>query len=459
MKKAILILALGATLACALPLFAQVNMNTVAYPTSQATTTPGYLPFSTSTSGVFGLATFSAVNTQTAAYQVLASDFQAYKTIYMSCSSTCALTLVASTSQPAAGQFIFVVNIGSSVTLTRSGQNINGGTSTVSIAAASATAPAGAWIISDGTNYEAALWGGSGISGLTTGYIPKATSSSAIGNSALDDGATTANTLTYSGSAGGNFTGTSAKIGVGSSLPSCTLGTASVACMSEGTAPTAAANVDTPYANSTYHALSIQNNGVDEGPAFTATTNNQSLFAYNTSQFSTGQLTAATPVYITGSAISVPSSGLKIGYQVGTRFVWHLGKMEKNANGTGAASFVLYVGTNGSTSDTAEVTWAWGTATSAVADNATVDVTEVITGISSGTATVYWTISPEHHLATTGWSSTAGNAAFSTAPEGTFTFNTATSGLKFGLGIEIASGGTMATVTINDVRGQAYNLY
>ena len=40
------------------------------------------------------------------------------------------------------------------------------------------------------------------ITSLTTGIIPKAASSTTLGNSALDDGVTTANTLTYTGSAG-----------------------------------------------------------------------------------------------------------------------------------------------------------------------------------------------------------------------------------------------------------------
>jgi hypothetical protein len=78
--------------------------------------------------------------------------------------------LVASGSQPANGQFIRVINYGSGVvTIARSGQNINGGTSSLSIPAASATAPTGAWITSDGTNYFANLFGASSSGSVTGG--------------------------------------------------------------------------------------------------------------------------------------------------------------------------------------------------------------------------------------------------------------------------------------------------
>lgn len=104
----------------------------------------------------------SAVNAQTGTYQVLASDFTNYKTITVA-SGTFTITLVASGSQPAAGQYIQIVNYGSGVvTIARSGQNINGGTSSLTLGASSATAPQSTTVISDGTNYFATGIAGNG---------------------------------------------------------------------------------------------------------------------------------------------------------------------------------------------------------------------------------------------------------------------------------------------------------
>jgi hypothetical protein len=97
----------------------------------------------------------SAINPQTATYQVLTSDFSAYKTITVA-SGTFTITLVASGSQPANGQSIYVVNYGSGVvTIARSGQNINGGTASLTLAAGSAATPTWAKVWSDGNNYFA----------------------------------------------------------------------------------------------------------------------------------------------------------------------------------------------------------------------------------------------------------------------------------------------------------------
>lgn len=99
------------------------------------------------------------VNAQTATYQALNADFAAFKTITVA-SGTFTLTLVANTTQPTAGQFIKVINYGSGVvTIARSGQNINGGTTSLTLPAASATAPTSIFVVSDGTNYFASTAG------------------------------------------------------------------------------------------------------------------------------------------------------------------------------------------------------------------------------------------------------------------------------------------------------------
>lgn len=98
-----------------------------------------------------------AVNPQTATYQVLAGDFSACKTITVA-SGTGTITLVASTSQPANGQSIQIINYGTGVvTVAPSGQNINGSGSNLTIGAGTATNPSGASIKSDGTNYFAVV--------------------------------------------------------------------------------------------------------------------------------------------------------------------------------------------------------------------------------------------------------------------------------------------------------------
>lgn len=97
----------------------------------------------------------SAENPQTATYQVAAGDFSNYKTILVA-SGTFTITLVASGTQPPAGQYIKIINYGSGVvTVARSGQNINGAAANLTLAASSAASPSSVYVESDGTNYFA----------------------------------------------------------------------------------------------------------------------------------------------------------------------------------------------------------------------------------------------------------------------------------------------------------------
>ncbi len=101
---------------------------------------------------------------------VTAAQFAAYKTFYYA-SGSYTVTLPASTLLPGvAGQNIRVINYGSgTITLAiGSGTTINGGSSSLSIPAASATAPTSANVWFDGNNYEAILTGAGGSSGANT---------------------------------------------------------------------------------------------------------------------------------------------------------------------------------------------------------------------------------------------------------------------------------------------------
>ncbi len=135
-----------------------VTANSGDYSLSQITATFS-APFSLSTN-TLSLNAF-LVNSQTGTYPATTADFQSYKTITIP-SGTFTITLVATGSQPANGQYIHVINYGSgTITIARNGQFINGGTTSLSLSPASPTSPSTAWIVSDGTNYEATVGGAS----------------------------------------------------------------------------------------------------------------------------------------------------------------------------------------------------------------------------------------------------------------------------------------------------------
>ncbi len=132
-----------------------INGNNVLAGNSTITINPGATACTLGSSCSIPL---SAVNPQTSPYQVTTTDFSNYKTITVGGGGSFTITLVASTSQPPNGQHIHIINYGSgTISIARSGQDINGGTSSLILAAGSATAPTSADIISDGTNYFAYL--------------------------------------------------------------------------------------------------------------------------------------------------------------------------------------------------------------------------------------------------------------------------------------------------------------
>lgn len=98
------------------------------------------------------------------------------------------------------------------------------------------------------------------ISGLTTGFLPKASSSTAIANSLCDEGITTANVLTCTDTGGAKLV----SVATGTSPPTCTAGTGGATCYTEGTAATAASSVDDVHGDSTQHAAEVNNNNTGE---------------------------------------------------------------------------------------------------------------------------------------------------------------------------------------------------
>jgi hypothetical protein len=107
-------------------------------------------------------------NIQNSAYTTTASDFASCSTIPVA-SGTFTVTLVASSSQPPSGQCVFIVNYGSGVvTIAGNGQKLNGSSANLTLAAGSAAAPNGAFVVSDGTNYVVQLFGGGGGGGTGT---------------------------------------------------------------------------------------------------------------------------------------------------------------------------------------------------------------------------------------------------------------------------------------------------
>jgi hypothetical protein len=97
------------------------------------------------------------------------------------------------------------------------------------------------------------------ISGLTAGVLPKATSSTAIGNSSITDNGTTVSTTEP-------FSALS--LASGASSPACTIGTAGIWCAGEGSAGT----------NVSASALMYPDNSAHEYRAFTSgTTSNPGL--------------------------------------------------------------------------------------------------------------------------------------------------------------------------------------
>jgi hypothetical protein len=109
------------------------------------------------------------VTSKTTTYPITVSDFAKFRTFRIP-SGTFTMTLPPGSAMPGPGQFLHIINYGSGVvTLAPNGQTLNGGSASLTLGAASATAPTSLWVVSDGINFYA--W----IAGAVTGGANKGT--------------------------------------------------------------------------------------------------------------------------------------------------------------------------------------------------------------------------------------------------------------------------------------------
>jgi len=105
---------------------------------------------------------------------------------------------------------------------------------------------------------------------------------------------------------------------------------------------------------------------------------------------------AASRTYITGSAIPIPASKLRVGTILRWRF-----NITKTAAGTATSTYDIAFGTLGTTGDTARVSFTKPAGT-AVADEGWVEIIAVIRGPLSASGVVVGTLNMVHNLAATG---------------------------------------------------------
>lgn len=165
------------------------------------------------------------------------------------------------------------------------------------------------------------------------------------------------------------------------------------------------------------------------------------------SNFSTVAQTpaAATRTYITGSAITVPTSGLKIG----TCFRWTF-NVTKTGAGTAASTFDIAFGTAGTIADTARVSFTKPAGT-AVIDEGKIVIEAIVRGPLSASGVVVGEFTMTHNLQITG------HMVIPCCNVNTIsgTFDVTTAGMK--AGVCITSGASDA-ISIQMCLAEAWNL-
>lgn len=134
--------------------------------------------------------------------------------------------------------------------------------------------------------------------------------------------------------------------------------------------------------------------------------------------------TAGSANYLTGSAITLPTSST--GLVAGVILRWHI-SLGKTGAGTGTSAFAIYFGTNGTTADTSRCATGNLDTETAAADEMEAFISATIRGPIGASCIVQSIFSLNNNLTTTGFSNTARkaqvkavqSAAFDITPAGT----------------------------------------
>lgn len=152
----------------------------------------------------------------------------------------------------------------------------------------------------------------------------------------------------------------------------------------------------------------------------------------------------ATDTYLTGSSISIPSGALKIGTRYRLLF-----SVSKTGAGTATPIINVRFGTNGSTADTARLTFTFNAGT-AVADVGTFEIFVTFRAVGAS-GVIQGTARAVHSLSTTGLQNTPGKVLQVTSG----TFDTTVANSIIGVSV---NGGTSASWTVQMVQTELENL-
>lgn len=266
-----------------------------------------YHGFFNGADGLFANSDLFAVNSQTANYQVLASDFASCKLIQVPSGGTVNITLVASGSQPPNGQCIWIQNGQTggtnTVTIVRSGQNINGSAANFIMKAGTSgiSSPSMCQVVSDSVNYWVSCMGLNAISlgganfaapGAIGGTTPGAMTGTTLAFGTSLGVGTGAGTLLTSATApsiaGGGCGGSAASIPVNNGTASFTINT--------GTGPTSGGCTITLPAATTDWVCSCTDR----------TTNSTAVFACKQSNTAASTTSAVLTMYSDVAAAAAP---------------------------------------------------------------------------------------------------------------------------------------------------------